>query len=412
MTVGGQGIPRLQELAYLETVATAVSVGHHFEGIRLAVADHIWGNRHSTPSTDLPDPALYRDWRSDEKKFVRNVTDSLKELMRLGFAQKAILPSSGRSAYAHKDAKYDLTPAGKQWVEMLSVDRRRAYEDLLPRLIRNHPGFECFLTTVGAIGGNDRGTFVVPLLRWSQLPSTQRSQQAYRAAIGAYVAGALASSNLGWRADATEIEMSVNTYLDGILARAQARDRDPFGTVRTFTQTCEEALVKLAFTKAGCAIDHKSVEIAARWSRWLALASFTYHAPGPYALRYWSTARIDMRGSSLTVQRRAGGQFRDQALDALHEYCQQARGAGTTYVPVWEVRAAVCWKLRIVDDEFDRAVTDMIAGRRGQSLHWRVHLDQVSVGSVPPSAAPFVLTTAAAGTRTYNVMTIVPKTTE
>ena len=90
----------------------------------------------------------------------------------------------------------------------------------------------------------------------------------------------------------------------------------------------------------------------------------------------------------MTVERRAGGEWRDRALDALHEHCQQARANGTTYVPVWEARAAVCWKLRIVDDEFDRAVTDMIAGRRGDQLPWRVHLDQVSVGSIPSSAAP------------------------
>lgn len=105
------------------------------------------------------------------------------------------------------------------------------------------------------------------------------------------------------------------------------------------------------------------------------------------------------------------GEWRDRALGALYEHCQQARSSGTTYVPVWEVRAAVCWKLRIVDDEFDRAVTDMIAGRRGEILPWRLHLDQVSVGNAPSSAAPFVLTTSAVGTRTYNVMTVVPKTT-
>jgi hypothetical protein len=66
----------------------------------------------------------------------------------------------------------------------------------------------------------------------------------------------------------------------------------------------------------------------------------------------------------------------------------------------------------MVDDEFDRAVTEMIASTRGDQLPWRVHLDQVSVGSMPSSAAPFVLTTSAAGTRAYNVMTVVPKTTK
>jgi hypothetical protein len=412
MTVGGQGIPRLQELAYLETVAVAVDAGHNLEGIRLAVVEHIWAIRNSTPGDDLPDPALYRVWRSDEKKFIRNVTDSLKELMRLGFVRKAILPSSGRSAYAHKDAKYDLMPAGRQWVQALSADRRQAYEDLLPQLIRSHPGFEHFLTTVGTIGDYKRQTFVVPLLRWSKLPSGQRSQRNYREAIGQYVADSLASSDLGWKAEAHEIAVNVNNYLDDILARAQAQGRDPFVSVRAFTKTCEKALVKLAFTKAGYPIDHLSVEMAARWSRWLGLASFTYLAPGPYALRYWSTAHIDMRGNSTKIERRAGGEFRDRALDALNEYCQQARAAGTTYVSVWEARAAVCWKLRIVDDEFDRAVTEMIARRRGQSLNWRVHLDQFSIGSMPPSATPFVLTTATAGTRTYNVMTVVPKTNE
>ena len=68
-----------------------------------------------------------------------------------------------------------------------------------------------------------------------------------------------------------------------------------FRTVRTFTQTCEEALVKLAFSQTGCSIDYISMEIARRWSRWLGLASFTYHAPGPYALRLWGTSNCQLQ---------------------------------------------------------------------------------------------------------------------
>jgi hypothetical protein len=411
MTVGGQGIPRLQELAYLETVAAATARGEGFEGIRLALVDHIWTNRQTAPGADPPDAATYLEWRADEQKSVRNVTDALKELMRLGFLEPAQLPSSGRSAYAHKDSKYALTGAGKQWTDLLIADRRVAYDKLVPHLVRQHPGFASFLASLGTIGDNERKTFVVPLLRWSELPKNLRSQDSYRAAIGDYVAAALTSSDLGWTAGATEISGAVASYLDGILARAQARERDPFPTVRTFTQTCEEALVKLAFAKAGCSIDYTSMEIARRWSRWLGLASFTYHAPGPYALRFWSTARIKS-GRPMAIERRAGGAWRDRALDAAHEYCQQARSTGTTYLPVWEVRAAVCWKLRIVDDEFDRAITEMIAGRRAQDRPWRVHLDQVSVGPIPSSAVPFIITTGSAGTRTYNVMTVVPKTTK
>jgi hypothetical protein len=332
--------------------------------------------------------------------------------MRLNFVEAAILPSSGKSAYAHKDMRYELTAAGKAWVEALSADRRKAYDDLVPKLVQGHPRFACFLATVGALGPTDRTSFVIPLLRWSDLPPGRRSQEIYRSAIGDYISAALKSADLGWTAEAIEIESAVNSYLDRILARAQAKDRDPFPTVRTFTQTCEEALVKLAFSKADCLIDYISMEIARRWSRWLGLASFSYHAPGPYALRLWGTSNLHLRDGSWIIERRVAGKWRDQAIDAIYEYCQQARASGTTYVPVWVVRAAVCWKLRIVDDEFDRTVTDMIAGRRGQDRPWRIHLDQVSVGSTPSSAAPFVLTTAAAGTRTYNVMTVVPKPTK
>jgi hypothetical protein len=406
VTVGGQGLPRLQEVAYLETIARAAAAGATFEDIRLGLVDHIWNLRQASPG-EPPDPAEYRSWRGDEKKYVRNVTDALKELMRLGFVESAILPSSGKSAYAHKDAKYAVTAAGREWVSLLESDRRAAYDDLLPKLVRAHPRFDCFLSVVGVMGG-ERSAFVIPLMKWSDLPRGQRSQQSYRSAIGNF---ALASSDLGWRAEASEISSAVNAYLDRVLARAQARGKDPFYSTRAFTQTCEEALVRLAFSKAGCAIDYISMEIARRWSRWLGLASYTYHAPGPYALRFWSAAELRLRGGHASIDRRAGGEWRDRALVELHDFCQQARASGTTYVPVWEARAAVSWKLRIVDDEFDRAIMDMITGRRGHDLPWRVHLDQVSVGAIPSSASPFVLTTAAAGKRNYNVVTVVPKST-
>ncbi|HEX4080170.1 MAG TPA: hypothetical protein VHX61_15015 [Rhizomicrobium sp.] len=195
MTVGGTGLPRLQELTYLEAIAKAVATGLPFEGIRLALAEHIWGLRQASPG-DMPDPVDYRAWRSDEKKFVRNVTDALKELMRLEFIENAILPSSGKSAYAHKDAMYHTTPVGQKWVSLLERDRRVAYDELLPRLVFAHPGFKCFLSAVGAMG-DKQPSFIVPLLRWSALPSNARTQQTYRSAIGDYVAGALVSSGRG-----------------------------------------------------------------------------------------------------------------------------------------------------------------------------------------------------------------------
>lgn len=80
--------------------------------------------------------------------------------MRLGSVEKAILPSSGKSAYAHKEARYRITPAGREWVSLLESDRRAAYDKLLPGLVRAHPTFTCFLSVTGAIGVSVRRTHI------------------------------------------------------------------------------------------------------------------------------------------------------------------------------------------------------------------------------------------------------------
>ena len=51
-------------------------------------------------------------------------------------------------------------------------------------------------------------------------------------------------------------------------------------------------MVKLAFGRAGTPIDYISMEILRRWTRTLALVNFSYHAPGPQALRLWPTATV------------------------------------------------------------------------------------------------------------------------
>ena len=182
---------------------------------------------------------------------------------------------------------------------LLEADRRAAYDDLLPRLVRGPSRASPASCRPSAPSATGRTAFVVPLLRWSELPAaSDRSRRtAPRSAT---------TSPARWRHPTSagpptraEITPSVNVYLDRILARAQAREKDPFPTVRTFTQTCEEALVRLAFSKAGCTIDYVSMEIARRWSRWLGLASFTLPRAGPIraallehrADSSWTTAR-------------------------------------------------------------------------------------------------------------------------
>jgi hypothetical protein len=78
-----------------------------------------------------------------------------------------------------------------------------------------------------------------------------------------------------------------------------------------------------------------------------------------------------------------------------------------TYAPIWKVRAAVCWRQRINDDEFDRAISEAL-GHQHPELPFDIHLDQASLRATPASTRPLVLPTSTGVRRVFNVINLVP----
>ena len=185
MTTGGWGIPRLQELTYLEVVVTAVHDKQTFEEIRRQLVSHM-----ATLRSDLPSPgntAAYRLAIADPRRYVKNVAETLKELMRLGLAHPAVLPSTKHSAYAHQNSRYALTDMGEQWVEQLASEKRAAYDRLLGWLWHHHPQLRGYLGLAQGEG------FVVPTAQWGELPEP-RTREAYITLL----AGRAATGAVGW----------------------------------------------------------------------------------------------------------------------------------------------------------------------------------------------------------------------
>jgi hypothetical protein len=171
-------------------------------------------------------------------------------------------------------------------------------------------------------------------------------------------------------------------------------------------------MVKLAFGRAGTPIDYISMEILRRWTRTLALVNFSYHAPGPQALRFWPTATVaDDGGERLQIVRRVGPQWRDQVpkvLQVAFDRLRRLEPTGSLWVPIYRIRAAVCWELQIPDSEFDAAVWEMLRGERGADLPFRVNLDQSGYGSVPPSERALVVNTRN-GPRIFKSLSLVAR---
>jgi hypothetical protein len=407
VSVGGSGIPRLQDLSYVEVAITSVAKGENFEQIRRGLVARAAELTRESDTEGGYDEHKWQRTQSDNTKHVHNTVDVLKELMRLGWVDKHILPSGPRSAYLHADSTFRLTPAGEVWAELVSRDRNAAYNALTGVLIHAHPQFEGFLRIVGARPDSNGTHCTIPLLKFDSVE--HGSNEVYLDAFVEFATDAAQRGSLGWSADPIDIDEGIRSYVKRIEASMRARQK--LMTRKQFVKTCEEAIARVAFSAAGCAIDYISMELLRRWTRLLGLSNFSYYAPGPPALRLWATGTVDDQEPAKII-RRVGKEVRRTALDSLWAvWCEQrADAASGMYLPVWRLRAAVCWKQRISDDEFDRALLEALAGEH-DGLDLRIQLDQASLRATPASTKPLIIPTASGLRRVFNVINVTPAIT-
>jgi hypothetical protein len=376
------GIPRLQELSFLEIAALAVASRSSFEEVRLKLVAHMIRLREANPGTG--NIATFQLAMEKPTRYVRNASEALKELMRLRLVARATLPSTASAAKVYRNTTFALTRDGEVWVEQLREDPRKAYDRLMTMLWSVHPQFAGYVRVVA------ERRLVVPLAQWNETPPP-RSKERFADFLVSRVAKAMEAGDVGWSATHEDVRRELNQYLASITARAEDAKADPYPRNQDFLRTCEEALVKFAFKRCGLNLDYISQEILRRWTKELGIANFSYHVPGPPALRYWSTATLSLDGPDIGAARRVGADFRDQVLDLLAEAYDAIRRHDpsiSAWVPIYRLRAHVCWRLCLSDAVFDRALFEFLAGTRGAHLPFRLNLDPAQYGSVPPTELP------------------------
>ncbi|MFD4789317.1 hypothetical protein ACFWN1_20120 [Streptomyces sp. NPDC058459] len=430
MSVGGAGIPRLQELSYIETAALAVARGDSFGQIRVAMVEQAERIARKGDNDGSFNGAKWAALRADHRRYVHNTVDVLKELMRLGWVERHVLPSSPRSAYAHAQVVFELTPQGRAWTDLVAHDTRVGYNVLFGELLNKHPQFEGFLRVVGARPDSDSDQLSIPLLRWDG--TSRRNGQEFRRAFIAHLVDCLRQGGLGWSAEPTAAAAAIDEYVSTAVQRAENRisrwkahhqaDREkalqsagpqtgstakapPPLTRRRIVSFCEEAAVRLAFTAAGCPMDYISHELLRHWSSFMGLTNYSYYAPGPPALRLWATGTVAGKGADATFRRSVGPAVCRSVLAALPRICHEETmrmATPTDYLAIWRIRAAVCWQLRISDAEFDAA---LLAAHRGrvEGLPYQIHMDGASGTRTPGSTGPLVSPTLS-GPRVFHIM--------
>ena len=399
----GARIPRLQEISFLNVAMLGVADGANFEEIRQRLIDHMIEMRENSDATG--NTATFRTAKNDPKRYVTNASQSLKELMGLGLVEKATVPSSARAALNYATTTFLPTPKGKGWAQLLRDDLKSAYDELLDMLWQAHPQFAAFVDAIAAPG------LVIPILPWSQLREP-RTRINYVRSLVSWVVQCIGDEQSGWTASKPEVREAVGEYLNARYESARARGRDePYPKNRDFVNACEEALVKFAFARRGVSIDYISHEILRRWTKELGVANFSYHVPGAIALRLWSTAEMGESSGRITASRRAGPAIIQSAIDQLPNAYEEARRQDqqrSLWVPIYRVRADVCWNLKTTDSVFDRALHQVLAGDSNEDIPFGINLEVAQYGNVPPSELPLRLPTRR-GLRTYYAMSLIPR---
>lgn len=396
VTGTGLGIPRLQELEFLETGMQAVADGKTYDEIRRALIAHMQYSRRDPGLTGNHAGRRSRTGKgSDDGRYFHNANECLTELMRLRWVERAALPSTRKALDAYRQMTFSPTREGRAWADLVAENVHAAYDELLRGLWLLHPQLSGLVKVVA------QGRLRVPTAGWNEVhPDFGPAGRAeLRAARQAYVdflvdrcAGAVAAGVTGWRAEPAEVRSAITSYLDKLSTRASRRNRDAFPRNRDFAQSCEEAVVSFAFEQVGVRVDFITVEILRRWLRTLNIASFSYHVPGPPTLTFWATAEVRENHLGVPeVKRRVGPDWVQKVIDELpRQFSRAADHVGGSFAPIHVVRAAVCSRLGVSEAVFARAVTKLLATQESANRPYRVHLDSAHSGSLPPTESAFV----------------------
>jgi hypothetical protein len=404
--IGDTGIPRLQELSFLQVAMEKVLQDATYDEVRLALVDHAASLK--VADAELAGTELRRFARANPSKFASNATESLAELMRLGMIEKAPLPSTPKVVDVYQGRHYVKTAAGEAWGQLLETSIQDAYDHLLRALWRRHKQFAGYLTLLS------KGPFTVPTANWtdSNPPMAGAEGRGHHVRFLAKKAAAGAESGqLGWSASQAEIEEAIRSYTEARVKFADARHRpNPFPRSREFVRTCEEAMVTFAFRQARLQLDYISHEVLRRWTRDLGVANFSYHGPGPSALRLWLTADYLSEDSEPTFKRHVGDEWVERAEAEIPAAFERTRRMtrDVSWLPIYMVRAAVCVTLRVGDIVFDQALQRLISRAQASEAPYRVNLEIFDTGIVPPTEKPFRIRDSSGRERTYHRILITP----
>lgn len=348
--------------------------------------------------------------RAPEKMFWSNVRDALRELMRLGLVDKAALPSRTSQLDAHRDSRFALTEAGKAFLEIEQRDVWEFRYRFAQAMLLGHP----YLRELHRLLGSQDLFF--PRIQKSQLPGEveawRTSPPESLAGLATWI-GESVHEVLGSGIDVSSLEEKMRPYLIAAWKRLDCKQKAHAfsqAVVKTFNDVSIRILLQLyglrmdyvTFRSAVALLSElnaiwstRSLSDRRGWTIWL-----TSDASFPHPASESAPAVRALRGA-LWFSRTPATQ--DAIKDALISNFFSLPGRRGGFALIHELRAQVCYRMKIHGHDFD-TVLRMLHAQRLADEAYAINLDRGGRDEVPPSEEPFHI-----GERAFYLITLLKR---
>lgn len=383
-------IPRLTNLDYFSEGLIAVELGGTFEKVRtglikiakaegvsdigIARSGYTVGKR-----VEFPDRFTY--WT--------NARDVLSELMNLEMIENASIPSKKEYVEKYRNVSYRLTEKGKRLLDQATQD----YDEFRDTLFREMYARHLYLRTLlEKLAVRD---IIIPAYKIGSRVQTERRVALEKIIedIGKWfdeknIQGLQHSSN----------KKELLDYVDQHL-----KDRAQIGVKNSDAiRIANDKLEQLFLRAIGITFDTVTFDNLVKLCTQFWIINSSFHVPTIEGRVIYSTANIAIKKNSLILERRGLSKVMPQVVNIIRdEFLTRKKD----FVAIHELRAAVCYKLRINDEVFDHVLTGIYYQEYPSDFSLVLLRDLP--GMIPPSAHPLEI-----GAKRFYTLALKKKTKE
>jgi hypothetical protein len=322
---------------------------------------------------------------TDAYTYWTNARDVLRELMTLGFVKPNTVPSRRKYVERHRDTCYEITDKGYTLRESMTQEDDSTFRDMFfQSFYYAHPYVRAFLKKLA------EREIHIPIYKLQKGRRTTRE----------ITVNDIISDSTRWLSQQENDGTHVTTYSDYL--KQYLSTKIPQRTTvdnKTVLRIVNEGVRRCFLRTCGFDFDIITFDQLVRICTQFWVTNYAYNIPSIDGLVVYSTAEILDMGNKLDIKRH---RLSDYVTDIVDEIRSQFSATGKSFVPIHELRAAVCFRLRINDEVFDAVVTDIYKGKVTTNYTLTLLTDLPRI--LPPSASPLQI-----GEKSFYTLTLMPE---